>query len=109
MQVGITWRVQAGPGVRVVDPVVGANVTEAAGILSSRFFYKLTDMVSLTNDTDILGSDINMLATNDFGVNVKLTDAMSTRVSYRTDYNSNPAPGFTNTDNTFGVSLVVGF
>ena len=104
-----TWRLQAGPGVRHVVPAAGASLTEAAAIVSSRAWVRVTDGISLTNDTDILGSDVNMLATNDFGVTFKLTDAMATRLSYRTDYNSKPAPGFKNTDNTFGVSLVVGF
>lgn len=105
----VTWRVQAGPGVRHIMPAVGSSSTEFAGIVSSRFFYKFTDTVSLTNDTDVLGSNSNILATNDIGINVKLNQTLSTRVSYRTDYNSDPAPGFVDTDNTFGVSLVVGF
>jgi len=105
----VAWRVQAGPGVRYVEDQFGVNTTEAAGIASSRVFYKLTDTMSLTNDTDILGSDANTLIQNDFGVNFKVSDAMSTRISYRTDYNTDPAPGLTATDNTFGVALVVGF
>ncbi|MCG6904240.1 MAG: DUF481 domain-containing protein [Rhodobacter sp.] len=105
----VAWRVQAGPGVRFVEDQFGASTTEVAGIASSRVFYKLTDTMSLTNDTDILGSDVNTLIQNDFGINFKVSDNMSTRVSYRTDYNTNPAPGFAATDNTFGVALVVGF
>lgn len=105
----LAWRVQAGPGVRFVEDQFGANTTEVAGIASSRVFYKLTDTMSLTNDTDILGSDVNTLIQNDFGVNFNVSDAMTTRISYRTDYNTNPAPGNAATDNTFGVALVVGF
>lgn len=105
----VAWRVQAGPGVRYVEDQFGANTTEVAGIASSRVFYKLTDTMSLTNDTDILGSDVNTLIQNDFGVNFKVSNTISTRISYRTDYNTDPAPGFTATDNTFGVALVVGF
>jgi putative salt-induced outer membrane protein len=52
---------------------------------------------------------VNTIVSNDFGVNFKVTDKMSTRISYRTDYNSDPLPGTTATDNTFGVSLIVGF
>ncbi|UWQ20469.1 YdiY family protein [Jannaschia sp. W003] len=103
------WRVQAGPGIRYTDLASGTDETEGAGILSSRFFYGLTDAVSLTNDTDVLTSDINTLVTNDFGVNFRVSDNLSTRVSYRTEYNDDPLPGFRNADNTLGVSLVVGF
>ena len=103
------WRVQGGPGIRYTELQNGTSETEEAAILSSRFYYGLTDTVSLTNDTDVLGSETNVLATNDFGVNFRMTDTLSTRVSYRTEYNDDPLPGFRNADNTLGISLVVGF
>ncbi|WP_308917822.1 DUF481 domain-containing protein [Jannaschia sp. LMIT008] len=105
----VAWRVQAGPGVRYTDLQNGDDETEFAGILSSRFFYGFSDTVSLTNDTDVLSSDENTLVTNDFGVNFKVSDTLSTRLSYRTDYNSDPLDGFESTDNRLGVALVVGF
>ncbi len=105
----VTWRLQAGPGARYTDDAFGEDEWEAAGIVSSRFFYGLTDSISLTNDTDVLGSDVNTEVANSFGVNFRVNDTLSTRVSYRTDYETDPAPGFKSTDNTFGVALVVGF
>ena len=104
-----TWRVQAGPGVRYIEPATGDSTTEGAVLASSRFWYKISDGVSLTNDTDVLGSKENTAATNDFGINFKVSDNLATRISYRTDYNSDPLPGFKSTDNTLGLSLVVGF
>ncbi|SMX46606.1 DUF481 domain-containing protein [Actibacterium lipolyticum] len=108
-QPDMTWRLQAGPGVRYIKYQAGDSDTETGFIASSRFYYSLTDTVSLTNDTDILGSEANTFATNDFGVNFKVTDTLSTRVSYRTEYNSDPLPGLQHADNTIGLSLVVGF
>ncbi|MCK0168959.1 DUF481 domain-containing protein [Jannaschia sp. S6380] len=105
----VAWRVQAGPGIRYIEDQNGDSETEGAGIASSRFYYGFTDTVSLTNDTDILSSDNDTVVTNDFGVNFKVTDTLSTRVSYRTDYTSDPLPGLESTDNTIGLSLVVGF
>ena len=43
---------------------------------------------------------------NDLGVNFKMSDAFSTRVSYLTEYNDSPV---IRTDNKLGVSLVYGF
>ena len=118
------WRVQAGPGVRYLDRngnylddngdfVESAggdgNNTDLAGIISSRVYYGFTDTVSVTNDTDVLTSDTNTSVINDFGVNFKVNDTLTTRVSYRTDYDSDPADGFKSTDNRIGLSLVVGF
>jgi len=59
-----------------------------------------------TNDTDILKSDSALRINNDLGINFKMADAFSTRVSYLTDYNDSNA---TRTDNKLGLSLVYGF
>ncbi|MGB5863691.1 MAG: DUF481 domain-containing protein [Sulfitobacter sp.] len=104
-----TWRVQGGPGVRYFDDVNGVDETEVGFIVSSRYYYAFNETVSLTIDTDILGSDINTIMSNDAGVNFKMSDNLSTRVSYRSEYNTDPAAGLKSTDNTLGVSLVLGF
>ena len=104
-----TWRVQAGPGVRYFKDVTGSSETEVGFIATSRYFYGFNETVSFTMDTDILGSDINTVISNDAGVNFKMSNNLSTRVSYRTDYNTDPAAGLKSTDNTLGVSLVLGF
>ncbi len=105
----VSWRVQAGPGVRYTKDQAGNTATETSGILSSRLYYKLTDVMSITNDTDVLASKGSEIASNDFGINYKISDALSTRLSYQTDYNSKPEAGFEKMDNTFGASLVLGF
>lgn len=104
-----TWRVQAGPGVRYTEDQMGASSTDLAGIASSRFYRAFTETVSLTNDTDVVFSQEDTVATNDLGVNFRLTDRLSTRTSIRTEYDSNPDVGEVSTDNTFRVSLVYGF
>ena len=115
------WRVQAGVGIRYtksfdvlttdpVDPLVGTGEwdsnTDIGYIVSSRFYHKFNDQFFLTNDTDYLTSDVNDVATNELGLNFRMSDAFSTRVSYKTEYVSNRA---IRTDNTLGVSLVYGF
>ena len=57
-------------------------------------------------DTDIVKSDTALRIGNDLGVNFKVTDAFSTRVSYLTEYNDSRA---IRADNKLGVSLVYGF
>lgn len=107
----VTWRMQAGVGARYleVNSPARPSDTEGAGIVSSRFFYRFNEQVFLTNDTDILKSKSGTLSTNDLALNIRMTDAMTTRLSYKTDYNSEPVAGRKKTDNKFGVSLVVGF
>lgn len=104
-----TWRVQAGPGVRYFKDVTGGSETEVGFIATSRYYYGFNETVSFTMDTDILGSDINTVVSNDAGINFKMSNNLSTRISYRTDYNTDPVAGLKSTDNTLGVSLVLGF
>ncbi|WP_282059538.1 DUF481 domain-containing protein [Roseobacter litoralis] len=104
-----TWRVQAGPGVRYFSDITDESDTEVGFIASSRYYYGFNEQVSFTLDTDVLGSDVNTVLTNDAGINFKVTDTLSTRVSYRTEYNTDPAGGRKSTDNTLGLSLVLGF
>jgi len=102
----VAWRVQAGIGVSYLRDGLGNSETETGYIASSRFYYEFNEGMFLTNDTDILSSDSALRANNDLGLNFKLSDALSTRISYLTDYNDARA---IKTDNRFGVSLVIGF
>ncbi|TWI38178.1 DUF481 domain-containing protein [Paracoccus sulfuroxidans] len=114
------WRVQAAVGIRYTKAVEATQSptaplegtiaydsnTEAGYLLSSRFYHKFNDQFFLTNDTDYLTSDSSDVATNELGLNFKMSDAFATRVSYKTEYQSERA---IRTDNTLGVSLVYGF
>lgn len=105
----VTWRVQVGPGARYTRDQAGVTATKTSALLSSRFFYKLNETVSVTDDIDVLYSKDSTVSTHDIGLNFKMSDALSTRVGYRTDYNSAPLAGYKKTDNTLSVSLVLGF
>jgi len=112
----MAWRVQAAVGIRytktvdVIDPVAETLETDSETgvgyLVSSRFYYKFNENFFLTNDTDYLTSDANDTATNELGLNFKMTDDFATRISYKTEYVSDRA---IRTDNTLGVSLVYGF
>ncbi len=102
----MTWRVQAGIGQSYLKDGLGDTTTEVGYIASSRFFYQFNENVFASNDTDILKSDSALRINNDLGVNFRVTDVISTRVSYLTEYNDSRA---TRSDNKLGVSLVFGF
>jgi putative salt-induced outer membrane protein len=102
----MTWRLQAGVGVSYLEYGDGVDETEPGVIVASRFYAQLSDNAFLTNDTDVLSSDTALRASNDFGVNLRVTDAVSTRLSYVTEYNDSRA---IRTDNKLAISLVYGF
>lgn len=100
------WRVQIGPGIRS-NRTGGVRVEEGAALAASRFFYRISDGVFLSNDTDVLYSrNAGTRVTNDFGVTVRVAQGVSTRVSYATDWTNRPAPGRQRTDSRLGLSLV---
>lgn len=102
----MTWRIQAGLGFSYLEDGVGGDVQEPGAIVSSRFYYAISDKIFATNDTDVLNTETSLRVNNDFGINFQISDAMSTRVSYLTEYNDSRA---IQADNQLGVSLVVGF
>lgn len=103
----LAWRVQAGPGVRFTEANgSGDEETELGAIASSFFYYRLSDGVAFTNDTNVLYSEATTLVTNDAGVNFRVTDLVSTRLGYRTEWTSDPEPGFEDTDNELTAALV---
>ncbi|HEY6917939.1 MAG TPA: DUF481 domain-containing protein [Tabrizicola sp.] len=102
----LSWRVQAGIGVSYLKDGAGASDTETGYIASSRLFWRMSETLFATNDTDVLKSDSALRVNNDLGFNVKMSDMFATRVSYLTEYND--ARGV-KTENKLGVSLVYSF
>lgn len=102
----VAWRVQAGVGISYLKDGTGASNTETGYIASSRIYWKLTDTMFATNDTDVLKSDTALRVNNDLGLNFRMTDSFATRISYLTDYNDSRA---IRTDSKLGVSLVYSF
>ncbi len=105
----VQWSVQAGPGYRVAEVVGGDTVEEGAASVSSNLFYSLTETVYVTNDTDVIWSEFATTVSNDFAVNVALSDALALRTSYATRYNDLTDDSFQDAENTLGVSVVYNF
>lgn len=107
----IQWAVQGGPGYRVanLDSALDGDFEEGAISLSSMYTYNFTDNMFLTNDTDVVGSDSDTVVLNELGLNVRMTNSLALRTSIATEYHTDPQPGYEDTDNTFGVSLVYNF
>ncbi len=103
------WSIQAGPGYRYLETSDGMEVEEGAVSLSSNYFARLSPTVSVTADTDVLWSETDTLVTNELGLNVAMSRQLALRTSVLTEYRTDPLPGFEDTDNTFGVSVVYNF
>ncbi len=105
----LQWSVQAGPGYRFTELSNLTSVDEMAVGASSDLMVRLNENVFFNFDTDIVASDFDTAIFNDFGITVAMSDALALRTSIQTEFHSDPLPGFDDTDNTFGVSLVYAF
>lgn len=105
----VQWDVQAGLGYRVADIDGISDFDEPAMSLSSAYYNQFSETVAFSMDTDIIGSDADVVVYNDLGLNVSMTETLALRTSLVTEYHTDPAAGRDDTDNKFGVSLVYNF
>jgi putative salt-induced outer membrane protein len=111
---------KAGPALRVTRGTDGVNDTRLAGLLGLDLDWRITDRLTLTQDTnavtetggvaavvltDSRSTTVNLIT----GLEAKVSDRLSTRFSYAVDYNSNPPAGRVDTDTISRFSLVYGF
>ena len=106
----VQWSVQAGPGYRFAElnDVTEGDVSEGAFGVSSDYAHKLSEIVFVTNDTDVIWSESDTVVFNDLALNVAMTETLALRTSVLTEYHTEPGDA-KDTDNTFGVSLVYSF
>lgn len=103
------WSLQAGPGYRAFTTGAGVDGDEVAGSVSSNFFKSLTDTTFVTNDTDVIYSETATTVGNTLALNVALTDTLTMRTSYTTNFNDASDDNFSDAENTLGVSVVYNF
>lgn len=103
------WSVQAGPGYRMKKSGNGTEVNQAAASVSSNIYKSLTDTSYVTNDTDVIYSEVGTIVENELALNVTLTDTLSLRTSYITNFDDSTDATFGDGDNTLGVSVVYNF
>ncbi len=111
---------KAGPALRVTRGTDGVSDTRLAGLLGLDLDWRITDRLTLTQDTnavtetggaaavvlvDSRSTTVNLIT----AIEAKVSDRLSTRFSYAVDYNSNPPAGRVDTDTISRFSLVYGF
>lgn len=115
----VSLTVQAGPAWRHTDYVAGGSDSNLAALFSTDFDWKITDRITFTQDSNVV-SDAGGRATvivepNNTslslisGVDLKLNNRLSTRITYTLDYNSKPPVGSVSTDSLTRFTLAYGF
>lgn len=111
--------VKAGPAWRYVDFVDGRTDSSLGGLAGVDFDWKIAKALTLTQDANVVAdtggaatvivdsTSTSILATT--GLEAKLSDRLTTRLSYTVDYNSNPPPRSVSTDTLSRFTLVYDF
>ncbi|WP_423142294.1 DUF481 domain-containing protein [Parablastomonas sp. CN1-191] len=111
--------VKAGPALRGTRYLIGEREDRIAGLLGLDFDWRLTDTLKLTQKANAVaetgasavalldghGATLNLVT----GLEAKVTERLSTRVSYAVDYDSQPAIGKVTTDTMTRFGIVYGF
>ena len=116
---GLTLSVKAGPAFRRTEFVDGREEDRLAGLIGLDFDWRIADNVKLTHDTnavtttggqatvifDSANTRLNLIT----GLEAKLNDSLTTRLSYAIEYESNPPAGAVKTDTLTRFTLIYGF
>lgn len=111
--------VKAGPAWRQTDFVDGRSEHKLAALIGMDFDWNITDRISLTQDTNMVadagGSATAIIDSSNTSLNLatgleaKINDALTTRLGYTVEYDSNPPAGSVSTDTLTRFTLVYGF
>lgn len=111
--------VQGGPAYRRTEFVGGLAEDQIAALLALDFDWNISDNITLTQDTSATaqgGGEALLFVSSDStsltaitGVELGVTNRLTTRLSYQIDYESNPPAGAVSTDTITRFTLVYGF
>lgn len=106
---GLTLSLKGGPTWRQTDFTSGRNESEINALAGLDFGWQLSPTVRLTQVASAIVGERNTTASSLTALNAKLTGALSARVAYSAEIDSNPPPGIEKVDTLTRFTLVYGF
>jgi len=110
---------KAGPAWRRTDLIGGGSEDNVGALAGLDFNWRILPQLTLTQDTDLVAETggraaaiITSAATSLLlvtGLEAKISDGLTTRLTYTVDYNSNPPAKAVSTDTLTRFTLVYGF
>lgn len=103
------WSLEAGPGLKIDDPVTGDREENLAIRLGSRFKHQVNEAVKITNDTDVIWTSETTQLINSAALTAALMNNISARFSVDVRHDTDPPVGREQTDTATRASLVYSF
>jgi putative salt-induced outer membrane protein len=111
--------IKAGPAFRRSEFVDGTSEDRLGGLAGLDFDWRITDRLTFTQDSNMIaetGGSATVIVDSSrttlalvTGLEAKMTDRLTTRLSYAVDYDSNPPAEAVSTDTLTRFTLVYGF
>jgi len=108
-QKNISLSAKAGPAWRQTNFIGGGSDSSIAGLGSVDFDWQVAERLKFTQDADVYVQSGNSTIRSITGLEAGLSDALSARISYSVEYESNPPLGAVSTDTLTRFTIIYGF
>jgi len=106
---GPTLSVKAGPAWRRTELVDGTSTSSFAGLAALDFDWALSDTITFTQDASAFVQSGSSTFISDTGLQASISDALSVRLSYTLETDTDPPLGAVKTDTLSRVTIIYGF
>ncbi|MEM1195726.1 MAG: DUF481 domain-containing protein [Pseudomonadota bacterium] len=106
---GPTLSVKAGPAWRRTELVGGESASNLAGLAALDFDWSISDSISFTQDASALVQSGSSTFTADTGLQAAISDALSVRLSYTLEHDTDPPEGAVKTDTLSRITVIYDF
>jgi len=106
---GLSLSFKGGPAWRQTDFTSGRHDSEITGLAGVDFGWQLSPALRLTQVASTIVGESKTATSSLTALNAKLTGALSARIAYSAEIDSNPPPGVENVDTLTRLTLVYGF
>lgn len=106
---GPTLSVKAGPAYRRTELIGGASTSDIAGLAAADFDWAISDKLTLTQDATAFIQSGSSTFTSDTGLQAAISNAVSVRLSYTLEHDTDPPAGAVKTDTLSRITVIYGF
>ncbi|MCK0098461.1 DUF481 domain-containing protein [Qipengyuania sp. S6317L1] len=106
---GPTLSVKAGPAWRRTELIGGGSTSNLAGLAAADFDWALSDTITFTQDANALIQSGSSTYVSDTGLQASISDALSVRLSYTVEHDTDPPAGAVKTDTLSRITVIYGF
>jgi len=106
---GPTLSVKAGPAWRRTELVGGVTTNDIAGLAALDFDWDIAENLTFTQDASAFIQSGSSTFISDTGLQAAMSDAISVRLSYTVEHDTDPPAGAVRTDTLSRITVIYGF